>query len=169
MIEQLLKARSHALPPPIVAQSPTAREITPEPVRSDPSSNAEVSLPVPRVPGEITAVPSTLADRMAILPPPIALPPIPQTTKTTTFSLGSDESHLVSELVLTGCEVACRKCLGRWYVERVFSDGDVTLRCYTCRSEVTGELFPGLADDVRAAKVAAREAEDAAIAGDATT
>jgi hypothetical protein len=51
----------------------------------------------------------------------------------------------------------------------VFSDGDVTLRCYTCRSEVTGELFPGLADDVRAAKVAAREAEDAAIVGDAAT
>jgi hypothetical protein len=165
MIEQLLKASSHALPPPFVAQSPTAREITPEPVRSDPSSNAEATLPpVPRVPGEITAVPSTLADRMAT----IALPPIPQTTKTPTLPPGSDEFHLVSELVLTGCEVACRKCLGRWYVERVFSDGDVTLRCYTCRSEVTGEVYPGLADDVRAEKRRQREAEDAAMVGDAT-
>ena len=164
MIERLMKSQPAAALPPIVAPAPTPRGITPDAVRSDSRANTATgpSVAPTLLATPATANPSTLADRMAALSPP----PVPRAAP---VSFPGSESHLVSEFVLTGCEVACKRCLSRWYVERVFSDGDVSLSCYSCRGSVTGELFPGLADDVRAAKVAAREAEGAAIVGDAAT
>jgi hypothetical protein len=92
--------------------------------------------------------------------PPRPVPPVPTgASQSQTFTPGSD-IHLVSEFVLTGCEVACRRCLGRWYVERVFSDGDVVLSCYSCRAAVTGDLYPHLADERREEKRRRRKAED---------
>lgn len=165
MIEHLMKSRPVSATPPIVNQAAIGQGITPESVPSDCRANTAVPLPpVPRATTATIANTSTLEAKMATLPPP----PIPRAVAPVPLSPGSDESHLVSEFVLTGCEVACKRCLGRWYVERVFSDGDVVLSCYTCRGSVTGELFPGLADDRRAEKRRERETEDAAIAGDAT-
>lgn len=162
MIEHLMKSRPIIATPPIVDQAAIGQGITPASVPSDYRANTAVQLPP--VPRATTANTSTLEAKMATLPSP----PVPRAVAPAPLSLGSDESHLVSEFVLTGCEVACKRCLGRWYVERVFSDGDVVLSCYTCRGSVTGELFPGLADDRRTEKRREREAEDAAIAGDAT-
>lgn len=161
MIEHLMKSRPEAVLPPIVATAPASGEIIPEATRSDPRVNTAAEQPATPTPTN----PSTLADRMATLPPP----PVPRAVAPVPFSPGSEESHLVTEWVLTGCEVACRRCLGRWYVERTFSDGDVVLSCYSCRATVTGELYPGLAEDARAEKRRQREAEDAAIAGEVTT
>ncbi len=89
--------------------------------------------------------------------PPAPRPPSPG-SKTTPA-----DASLVSVWVLTGCEVACVRCLSRWCVETVWSDGAVELRCYCCKAEVDGNLHPEAAAERREAKLKAREDEDAAI------
>lgn len=105
-----------------------------------------------------------------IAPPPFAVPspgsdqPEPPRAPSPVPLEAPGDSHLVSRSVLTGCDVACLRCLSMWYVESVWSDGAVELLCYSCHKPVSGDLHPDAANERREAKLKARSDEDAAIA-----